>query len=84
MSLDTIRKAVIVVVTILWTASLVVTALDRTYDPPGTLHVLMVAVVTFLLGAPSILKDGKEMFDSARKPPKEPPEQEGEQKEKQA
>jgi hypothetical protein len=57
MSLDTIRKVVIIIITLLWTLSLMFTALDRSWNPPGTLHVLMVAVVTFLLGAPTILKD---------------------------
>lgn len=68
MSLDQLRKVVIVIVTVAWTASLVLTALDRTYNPPGTLHVLMVAVVTFLLGAPTIFRtNGSNPFRNGKR-----------------
>lgn len=58
--METLRRAAIVVIMTLWTVSIIYTAIDRSYNPPATLHVLMVAVATFLFGAPIVFRKNGE------------------------
>lgn len=53
------------VIAIAWVGSLVLNAIDRTYNPPASLHILMLAVATFLFGADRVLgsKNGKDKHE---------------------
>lgn len=48
--LDRLRLVVAWVVTGAWLATLVYAALDRSYTPPATIHLLMMALAAFLFG----------------------------------
>jgi hypothetical protein len=47
---DRIATAIAIVITIVWTLSLVLDAVWAKYDPPGTVHALMMAVAGWAFG----------------------------------
>lgn len=51
--LDRVRIVVAWIVVGAWLATLLYAAVDRSYQPPATVHLLMMAVAAFLFG-PSI------------------------------
>lgn len=57
--MDTLRKVIAWAITAAWCMSIIYTAVDRTYNPPVSVHVLMVALVTALFAGPKILADPK-------------------------
>lgn len=50
MKRETIINIVAIVVCIVWAASIVATLLDHTYQPPATVHLIMMAVIGALTG----------------------------------
>lgn len=56
--MERLRVAVGWVVVCAWVASLIVDALVKTYDPPTTLHIVMMIVAGYLF-APTIVGRGK-------------------------
>lgn len=58
--MERLRLFIAWAITVAWVASIIYTAVDRTYNPPVTIHVLMVALVTALFAGPRILKNGKD------------------------
>jgi hypothetical protein len=64
---DVITNAVIVVVVLIWSTSVVAGMVDHAYQIPGTVQLIMVAVATFLFGNQTLRKAQGKVEDAIKK-----------------